>query len=316
MTVRAASHVGSTAGKVNHETKARVKVDELVEVWQRALAATAGNSNTIDDHTHKLIFDRGEYDLFFEVPHATPWPGTAYADDDFAFGFSIPFSFPYTSIRPLELGGGVSVVGGQPNPESVIDHIIPMSVSPVNADPIAEYRTLRRAATDGRRDALAHVSKSLDAAAAVYAQDAPQDVIRQLTDLGVNQLVIARALGVTPTAVRKWKRGETAKSDHRGRLARLAATHALLTETGLHDPAGWLDIPISSESTLTPLDLFIGGRADLSVLLAARLMEPHEVLDAYAPAWRQTYPIDPDYEVVMLGDGSRSAVPRKRGGAN
>ncbi len=317
MTLHAPSEAASTVGKVNYDTKARVKVDASAEALRRALAATAGGSNAIADRTFGLIRGEEEYDLCYAAPKTTWWPtmGTAYldtrADDDVSVNWN-----RYMQIHPLDLGGGISVVGVQPNSQSVVEHLIPTYLMPVNIDPVSEYRTTRRAAAIGRGDALAHISKNLDATAGAYAQDAPQDVVRRLTDLGVSQLVIARALGVTPTAVRKWRRGEAAKADHRSRLARFAATYSLLAETGVHDPAGWLDIPISSESTLTPLDLFVGGRADLSLLLGARLMEPQEALDAYDPVWRRTYPIDADYEVVMLRDGSRSAVPRKRGGTD
>lgn len=318
MTFHAPSKAASTVGKVNYDTKARVKIDASAEVLRRALAATAGASNAIDDRTFGLIRDEEEYDLCYAAPRTTWWPtvGTSYYDvhddDDVS---SINWN-RYMQIRPLDLGGGISVIGAQPNPQSVVEYLIPTQLTPVNVDPVSEYRTTRRAAVVGRGNALAHISKNLDATAGAYAQNAPQDVIRRLTELGVSQLIIARALGVTPTAVRKWRRGEAAKADHRSRLARFAGTYSLLGETGVHDPAGWLDIPISNESTLTPLDLFIGGRADLSILLGARLMEPQEALDAYQPGWRQTNPIDPDYEVVMLRDGSRSAVPRKRDGSN
>lgn len=317
MTLHAPSEAASTVGKVNYDTKARVKMDASAEVLRRALAATAGASNAIADRTFGLIRGEEEYDLCYDAPKTTWWPtmGTAYHDARAGDDVTINWN-RYMQIRPLDLGGGMSVIGVQPNSQSVVEHLIPTYLIPVNVDPVSEYRAARRAAAVGRENALAHISKNLDATAGAYAQDPPQDVVRRLTDLGVSQLVIARALGVTPTAVRKWRRGETAKADHRSRLARFAATYSLLAETGVHDPAGWLDIPISSESSLTPLDLFVGGRADLSVLLGSRLMEPQEALDAYDPGWRQTNPIDPDYEVVMLRDGSRSAVPKKRGGAD
>jgi transcriptional regulator with XRE-family HTH domain len=306
----------SFSGKVNQEPKPRVKMDELNEAWRRAVSATAGASNAIADHTYGLFGER-EYDLRYVTPKAGLLPTAAttiYFDPSLDDDLRFDWVESYPQMYPLELGGGISIVGSQPNAESVVEYLIPTDPTPVNVDPVAEYRTARRVAAEGQRDALAHISKNLDATTAVYAQDAPQDVIRRLTDLGVSQLSIARALGVTPTAVRKWRRGETAKSDHRARLARFAAMYSLLTETGLHDPAGWLDIPISRESTLTPLELFISGRADITVLLGARLLEPQEALDGFDPEWRQTYPVDPDYEVVMLQDGSRSAVPRKKDG--
>jgi hypothetical protein len=314
MTLPVASEAASTARQVNRDTDARLMMDSVLESWQLARGATAGASDSIDDRATRLIFGHEEYDLGYRRPKGAFWPTAgvtvAYVDEDDVEWGNLA---RYMLIRPFDLGGGITVVGTQPNPESVVEYLIPTGPAPVNVDPVAEYRRSRREAAEKRRNALAHISKNLDATAAVYAQDSPQDVINRLTDLGVNQLITARALGVTPTAVRKWRRGETAKPEHRAGLARFAAMHSLLTETGLHDPGGWLEIPVSSASTLTPLDLFIGGRPDLAVLLGARLMEPQETLDLFDPAWRETYAIDADYEVVMLRDGSRSAVPRKRG---
>jgi transcriptional regulator with XRE-family HTH domain len=303
----------STGHQVNRDAKTRVLMDAVLEASRLARRATAGASNAIDDHTVRLLFGREVYDLGYGEFNP-PLDATAFTIGDEDQIVSSNFG-RYTLAKPVDLGGGITIVGSLSNPESVVEQLIPTTAMPVNVDPVAEYRASRRAATEGRRSALAHISKNLDATTAVYAQSPPQNVVRRLTDLGVNQLVVARALGVTPTAVRKWRRGESAKPEHRAGLARFAAMHSLLTETGLHDPGGWLEIPISSASTLTPLDLFSTGRADIVVLLGARLMEPQEALDAYDPAWREAYPIDPDYEVVVLSDGSRSAVPRRRGGA-
>ena len=190
---------------------------------------------------------------------------------------------------------------------------MPGSSAQVNVDPVSAYRAIRQSAQESRDDALSRLRARLDTVGADYARSSPKDVIVYLTDtLGIGQLVTARALGVTPTAVRKWRRGETATPEHRDRLARFAALCQLLTEVGLHDPAGWLDMPISSASIATPLDLLLAGRADLVVLFGARLADPHETLDAFDPDWRKTYRLDADYEIVSLQDGSRSAVPRRK----
>lgn len=196
----------------------------------------------------------------------------------------------------------------------LVEHLPPIAIAPVNVDPVAVYRRARQSAVKAETDALEHVQRRLDNAKSAHTHTPPRDVIRFLAeDVGVGQLVTARALGVTPTAVRKWRRGESAKPEHRGKLASFAGMCSLLMELGLHDPAGWLDIAISDQSTLTPLDLFIGGRPDLSVMLGSRLADPQATLDAFDSAWRTRYPVDADYEVVTLGDGSRSAVPRRRG---
>jgi hypothetical protein len=64
---------------------------------------------------------------------------------------------------------------------------------------------------------------------------------------------------------------------------------------------------------LTPLDVFIGGRSDLVVLLGSGLADPREVLDEFNPDWRTAFAPDREYEVVTLADGSRSVVPREEG---
>ena len=196
----------------------------------------------------------------------------------------------------------------------LIEHLPTSTGSPVNLDPVRSSRAARELAKRANQDALEEIRHRLDVAKSEYAKSSPKDVLAFLSDdLGVGQLTTARALGVTPTAVRKWRRGEAAKPSHRGRLASFAALSSLLMEMGLHDPAGWIDIPISDRSTLTPLDLFTRGRADLAVLLGARLADPHEALDAFDASWRETYAPDQDYEVIALEDGTRSAVPTRSG---
>lgn len=190
---------------------------------------------------------------------------------------------------------------------------LPLAVRPVNISPLATLEQAKRAVRIARDDAREDVRRRLDATAAMYAQLPPRDVVEYLADeVGVGQLLTARAVGVTPTAVRKWRRGEAARPEHRTRLARFAALNKLLAELGPHDPAGWLDIPLSSESTLSPMDLYLAGRPDLVLIQGSRLAAPHETLDQFDVDWRSKYPVDIEYEVVTWRDGSRSAVPRRQ----
>jgi hypothetical protein len=139
----------------------------------------------------------------------------------------------------------------------------------------------------------------------------PRDVVLYLTEiLGVGQLATARAVEVSPTAIRKWRRGDSPRPERRAQLAQFAALSEALSESGVHDPASWLEIPVSAESTLTKLDLFVAGRGDHVLLLSAGLSEPQETLDMFAPGWRVRFPIDAEYEVIELNDGSRAVVPR------
>lgn len=182
----------------------------------------------------------------------------------------------------------------------------------VNVDPAQAYRAARRNLVGSRDVVLGHFRRRLDKARAEYAQRPPSEVVSEMSDeLGVSQLVIAQAVGVSPTAVRKWRRGDASRPDHRDRLARLAALARVLQDVGLHDPASWIEMPISDESTLTPLDVFRARRPELILLLAAGLADPQETLDAFDPSWRTNSARDPDYEVVTLADGTRSVVPRR-----
>jgi transcriptional regulator with XRE-family HTH domain len=185
---------------------------------------------------------------------------------------------------------------------------------PVNSDPLSLHQAARSGYADSQAAALTSIRRRFDRARAVYSQRSPRDIVVELIDeLGVSQLSAARALGVTPTAVRKWRRGEATRSEHRDRLAQLAAMLHLLAEY-LHDPAGWVDMPISRASTLRPLDLFMHNHPELVIFLGAGLSDPEETLDLFDPNWRASYAPDATYEVVTLSDGSRSVVPRREAG--
>ncbi len=188
----------------------------------------------------------------------------------------------------------------------------PLAISPVNVDREVLYRRAALSLDRSRENLLEGYLRQLDASTAPHAQAEPGDVVDSLTrEHGVGQLVIAQALGVSPTAVRKWRRREAATPGHRGRLARFAGLIDLLDESGVHDPGGWLCIPVSDRGTLRPLEMFSAGRADLVLLLASQIDEPHDVLDLFDPRWRENFGVDEEYDVIEHADGSRSAVPRR-----
>jgi transcriptional regulator with XRE-family HTH domain len=290
------------APPVNAKTAPARVIPENMIAWQRS-ASTAGASSSIAMPANawdRYVADAGivGFDVVGDPVHrAEPgWARTPGARDREGIAgtderlfkltvgptLRVPTSYPYDS------------------PEA----------KPVNLSPGAKYRTVRQQVARARREALIDIRRQLDAGRAAETLQSPRSVVDHLAgDLGVSQLAIGRAVGVTPTAVRKWRRGEPAKPEHRDRLARLAAMCDLLSRSGIHDPAGWIEIPISGESTLTPLDLFIAGRADLAVLLGAGLSDPQETLDDFDSDWRRVFARDPDYEVVTLQDGSRSVVP-------
>lgn len=280
------------------------------------LRATAGTSDSIADIVDawdQYAVETGALDRYLDLFYRSP----SQVNTAEYRGASLMTGFFFTATPPVEdwsiavgaiaAGMLIPACGSMP----FWTYSMPF-LQPVNVDPLTSYRSARADAEQARQEALSDIRRRLDRAKAVYLQRSPREVAVTLADqLGVGQLVVARALGVTPTAVRKWRRGEPARPEHRDRLAQLAALFQLLSEVGVHDPAGWFDIAISAESTLTPLDLFGAGRADIVVLYGAGIVDPHETLDTFRPSWRLEFTPDRDYEVVRLADGSRSVVPRQ-----
>src|SRR5690242_2150425 len=75
-------------------------------------------------------------------------------------------------------------------------------------------------------------------------------------DRGMGWSDIAEVVGVSISAVRKWRKGGDASSERRRKLARIAALLDVLEEKGLvQDPAGWMDmdLPLGSGYFIRPL---------------------------------------------------------------
>lgn len=288
---------------------------------------TASSSGTIVDTTFGAVeakrspttMDAAAYEALWTVSNAVSsdaykWVTTA---NDFyrtnVAGMRVHFA-PETLLNETNdiLWSGYVGAFGEPVATTSELWFDPLAFAPVNVDREGAYRRAVVQLGNTRDALLSEYSAVLDVAAAPHSQAEPKDVVDALTrEYGVSQLVIAQALGVTATAVRKWRRGETATPSNRGRLARFAALVELLDDAEVHDPAGWLGIPVSDRSTLRPLDMFVAGRPELVLLLASRIDEPRTVLDLFDPSWADTYSVDEEYEVVQHGDGSRSAVPRR-----
>jgi hypothetical protein len=131
-------------------------------------------------------------------------------------------------------------------------------------------------------------------------------------DRGLPWSVVADLVGVSPTAVRKWRRGGEITPDRRARLARLVAFCQIVSELDprIDDVGLWLQSPIvAGATTLTPADLFARG-AELALLnRAATRTGAEELLDSIDPHWRTTTKPDDRHRVVEASDGVRSIVP-------
>jgi len=163
-------------------------------------------------------------------------------------------------------------------------------------------------AKDLHRRALLH---NLDTRTAPHAQRPVVDLLQSLSESGFAWSEIARLIGVSVPALRKWRSGESPTGGNRRRLAQLLAMVDFLANDYLvDDTASWMDVPISSQAPLAPNDLYEMGRLDLVLDWASQRLEGHEVLDEALPNWRERYASD--FEVVRWLDGQLVTRPRER----
>lgn len=123
---------------------------------------------------------------------------------------------------------------------------------------------------------------------------------------------IAEVVGVSVSAVRKWRKGGVASPESRSKLARIAALLDVLEEKGtVTDPAAWMEMDFTLEPGyfIRPLDLYLEGHVSELIELAEQRQTTVQVLDRVRPNWRQNRS---GFEVVLDDDGERSI--RRRDG--
>lgn len=129
-------------------------------------------------------------------------------------------------------------------------------------------------------------------------------------DRGMGWSDIAEILGVSVSAIRKWRKGGDASPESRLKLARIAALLEVLEEKGpIQDPAAWMemDLPLEAGYYIRPLDLYLEGHV-AALLDIAELRKPvAQVLDEVRPGWRDSRS---DFEVFVDVDGERSIRQR------
>lgn len=145
--------------------------------------------------------------------------------------------------------------------------------------------------------------------ASIKSRDGVEALIDELSRIrGLGWNDIASGVGVSLSAVRKWRRGGVCSPENRMALARLAAIIDLADEAMVVDPAGWLLTPVLDGYSLRHLDLIAADRADLVLDCAFHRKLPTIVLDEFDPEWRERY--RRRFEVVTDGDGVRSLSRR------
>ena len=154
-------------------------------------------------------------------------------------------------------------------------------------------------------------SKALDERTTIAAMRSANELLRELaSERGLSWALIAKLAGVTPTAIRKWRRGEAITPENRRSLARVAVFLDMVAEATLPlaDPASWLEMPLSDESTLTPTDLYAADRLESLLEVASARIGAHAALDEFDPNWRTTHARDDRFRVEEAADGGRSIV--------
>jgi len=122
---------------------------------------------------------------------------------------------------------------------------------------------------------------------------------------------IAEVLGLSISAVRKWRKGGDASPESRLKLARIAAFLEMLEDKGIvSDPAAWMEmrLPLAAGFSIRPLDLYLEGHENALLDLAEQREDAEYILDQVRPNWREGRS---EFEVVDDDDGER--VIRRRG---
>lgn len=150
----------------------------------------------------------------------------------------------------------------------------------------------------------------LDHRAAGHAREPLVDVLNGIYHRGFSWRDIARCLGVSVPALRKWRSGEPATPANRTRALRLLALCEYLEESvpTVSDVAGWFEVPLVPDPAITPLDLYADAREDLVLDYAEQQeADPHAILDLYDPNWRDRRS---EFEVIVAEDGLPSIQRR------
>jgi DNA-binding transcriptional regulator YiaG len=140
----------------------------------------------------------------------------------------------------------------------------------------------------------------------------PHDLVQELGDRGLSWATVARLVGVSSTAVRKWRRGEPITGENRRNLAAAIAFLDLIREVSnpLDDPGSWLEMPLTDVATVTAVDLYAADGGKLLLDWASGRRTPTQMLDSFDAEWRSRYAADSQFEVVSDDEGRAMIVER------
>jgi transcriptional regulator with XRE-family HTH domain len=128
------------------------------------------------------------------------------------------------------------------------------------------------------------------------------ELLNSLADAGFAWRDVARLVGVSVPALRRWRQGEPPTGPHLQAITKIVAFKEILeTDHFVQEVASWMEIPISPEAPVTPLDVAADGSYEALLELAAEQASPEEVLDRWDPDWRERF--GSEFEVFEVADG-------------
>jgi transcriptional regulator with XRE-family HTH domain len=154
-------------------------------------------------------------------------------------------------------------------------------------------------------------TQDLEEATSALTQREPRELLDVLAVArGMSWVDIARLVGVSIPALRKWRLGENVSSENRQKLARLTAFLDMIARAPIHDVAAWMEITLTSDTTLTPADIYLGDRVDLLLERAFERMTAYQLLDQFDADWRRQHAADDRFTKRVADDGNVTLVER------
>ncbi len=156
-------------------------------------------------------------------------------------------------------------------------------------------------------------SEQLRESAAHYQRGDFRACLQKLAvDRGLSWHTIATMLDVTPTAIRKWRRGGSITAENREQVAALTAFFDHLDELNIDDLGSWIEMRVHEDATVTPAEIYHSGPSGRWLLLewARGRIDATTMLDRFDAGWRKTYARDHNFRVVRGSDGESAIVPR------
>lgn len=128
------------------------------------------------------------------------------------------------------------------------------------------------------------------------------------TEYGFAWVDVARMLGVSVPAIRKWRMAGGVSPENTARLADVAALAYLLSDRGVR-PAAWLSTPLVAGYTVAPKHLYSAERVGALADIALGTGDAQDLLAEFEPDWRSKYDAR-GYEVARFDDGTFGIVHR------